>query len=105
MLIKGKNFTITDREIKVKMKAYKLKGYNNPKQAAIKHLVERKVLLNKSLEKGYTVTENDIDNQVQEDANLFAGRNKRKPEIINELAEEQEILITDSNYQDIVLLW
>jgi len=167
-IIKGKNFTITDEEIVKKIKAYETKGEKNPKEAAVKHLVKRKVLLNKAVEMGYTVTEDEIDkqislvkeavtatenysdyldfinecggedaywkdmrdttrdtmiinkyldyekdeyyqenkdNQVQDDSNLFDGWNKRKAEIINDLVENQEITITDSKYKDIALTW
>ena len=62
--IQGKNFVITDKEIELKTEVYKLKGDENPEEAAIKHLIERKVLLNKALEMGYTVTEKEIDEHI-----------------------------------------
>lgn len=63
IIIQGKNFVITEKEKELKVESYKLKGDKNPEEAAIKHLIERKVLLNKALEMGYSITEEEIDKQ------------------------------------------
>ncbi len=64
ILIQGKDFVITEKEIELKEKVYNLKGEEDSETAAIKHLIERKVLLNKAKEMGYSITEDEIDRQI-----------------------------------------
>lgn len=64
IVLKGKNITITEEEIELKEKAYELKNDTNPENAAIQHLLERKVLLNKAIEMGFKATEEEVDQQI-----------------------------------------
>lgn len=63
-IVKGKNIQITEAEIALKVKTYELKGNEDPENAALKHLLERKVLLNKAIQSGYSVTEEELDQQI-----------------------------------------
>lgn len=64
IVLKGKNITITKEEIELKEKAYELKNDINPENAAVQHLLERKVLLNKAIEMGFKATEEEVDQQI-----------------------------------------
>lgn len=63
-IIIGKNIVITKDEFILEEKAYKLNNDKNPKKSAIQHLLERKVLLHKALEMGYSVTEKEVDKEI-----------------------------------------
>lgn len=66
IIIQGKDVIITESEIEKETKVNELQGAENAEEAAVKHLIKRKVLLNKALEMGYTVTEEEIDEQISQ---------------------------------------
>lgn len=64
IIIHGKSFDISEDEIVQIAEKYRQMGYNNLEESAIKHLIKRKVLLNKAVEMGYSVTEEDVDQHI-----------------------------------------
>jgi parvulin-like peptidyl-prolyl isomerase len=65
IVLQGENISITENEIDLKTKAYKLNKNDKSELAALKHLLEQKVLLNKAIKLGYLVTEEEVDNEIE----------------------------------------
>lgn len=63
--IGGNNITITEKEIEDKVDVYLQTGDMNAVDSAVQHLLERKVLYNKAISEGFSVSDEELDTEIE----------------------------------------
>lgn len=64
--IKGKDFKVSEKELKTKVKYFKAAGVEDPEKAAKDSFIEKESLYALAVSKGYSATQQEVDEVVEE---------------------------------------